>query len=129
MGRNRTATISRGQIVFSVTDETLHPHKPSQQQAPKETPAKDRSKSSSAHDANVIDLGRTRADDRLSDMANLSRAKDAALGAAIRDLAWDTANSPRKAQQIGGVFSATSPPMRPIGPPATTLATACLSQR
>ena len=68
-----------------------------------------------------------RADGRLSDMANLSRAKDAALGAAIRDLAWDTANSPRKAQQIGGVFSAPSPPMRPIGQPATTLATACLT--
>ena len=32
-----------------------------------------------------------RVDGRLSDMANLSRAKDAALGAAIRDLAWDTA--------------------------------------
>jgi hypothetical protein len=46
-----------------------------------------------------------RADGRLSDMANLSRAKDAALGAAFRDLAWDTANSPRKAQQTGGVFS------------------------
>ena len=68
-----------------------------------------------------------RADGRLSDMANLSRAKDAALGAAIRDLAWDTANSPRKAQQIGGVFSAPSPPMRPIGQPATTLATSCLN--
>jgi hypothetical protein len=61
-----------------------------------------------------------------SDMANLSRAKDAALGAVIRDLAWDTANSPRKAQQIRSVFSAPSLPMRPIGPPATTLATACL---
>ena len=67
-----------------------------------------------------------RADGRLSDMANLSRAKDAALGAAVRDLAWDTANSPRKAQQIRGIFT------RPIAAhvvqskPATTLATACL---
>jgi hypothetical protein len=68
-----------------------------------------------------------RAGGRLSDMANLSRAKDAALGAAIRELAWDTANNPRKAQQIGGVFSASLPPMRPIGPPATTLARACLT--
>jgi hypothetical protein len=67
-----------------------------------------------------------RADGRLSDMANLSRAKDAALDAVTRDLAWDSANSPRKAQQIGTVFSAPSPPMRPIGRPATTLATACL---
>ena len=55
-----------------------------------------------------------RADGKHSDIANLSRAKDAALGAAIRDLAWDTANSPRKAQQIGGVFHAPLPPMRPI---------------
>jgi hypothetical protein len=31
------------------------------------------------------------------------------------DLACDTANSPRKAQQIAVVFSAQLPPMRPIG--------------
>jgi hypothetical protein len=53
-----------------------------------------------------------RADGRLSDKANLSRVKDAALGAVIRDLAWDTTDSPRKAQQIGDVFSAPLPPMR-----------------
>ena len=62
-----------------------------------------------------------RADGKHSDIANLSRAKDAALGAAIRDLAWDTANRSRKAQQIAGVFSAPLPPMRPIGQPATTM--------
>ena len=37
-----------------------------------------------------------RADGRLSDMANLSWAKDAVLGSAIRDLAWDAANRPPK---------------------------------
>src|SRR5271155_2019635 len=56
---------------------------------------------------------------KLSDMANLSRAKDAVLGAALRDLAGLAANRPPQSQQIGGVFSAPSPPMRLIGRPAT----------
>jgi|SRR5208282_3170564 len=39
----------------------------------------------------------------------------AALGAPLRDLAWDAANGLRKAQRIGGVFKAPTPPVRPIG--------------
>ena len=62
-----------------------------------------------------------RADGRLSDMANLSWAKDAVLGAAIRELGWDAANDTRKPQQIGGVLKHKSSPMRYSGVPATSV--------
>jgi len=39
-------------------------------------------------------------------MANLRWTKDSFLRAAIRDFAWDAANTPRKAQKIEGVLAA-----------------------
>jgi hypothetical protein len=53
---------------------------------------------------------------RLSDLTNLSRAKDAALAAAERELAFEhrqrSANCLPKPQQKGGVFQAAASPVR-----------------
>jgi hypothetical protein len=71
----------------------------------------------------LYNIHTTRFDDgRLSGMANLSWAKDAVLGAAIRDLAWDAANTLRIPEENGGVFSSPSSPMRYSGVPATSMA-------
>jgi hypothetical protein len=49
----------------------------------------------------------------LSDMANLSRAKDAVLAQAIREVAYDlSCKRPSKTQQIRGSEKAISSPMR-----------------
>jgi hypothetical protein len=61
--------------------------------------------------------------DRLSDMANLSWAKNAVLIAAERELEFEArqrrATHPQKSQQIGGVFASTAPPVdltdEPVG--------------
>jgi hypothetical protein len=57
---------------------------------------------------------------RLSDLGNLSRAKDSALAAAERELEFEDrerrANDPRKCPVNGGLFSASSPPIAPIDP-------------
>jgi hypothetical protein len=45
---------------------------------------------------------------KLSDMANLSWAKDC-RSRRWRDLAWDAANGLHKAQQIGSLFSHSAP--------------------
>jgi hypothetical protein len=53
---------------------------------------------------------------RLSDMANLSWTKDAVLGAAIRDLEWETrhkaARDPSKCPEYGGSFKDKCPSVR-----------------
>jgi hypothetical protein len=53
---------------------------------------------------------------RLSDMANLARAKNAVLDAAVRELEWEArhkaATDPQKAQENGGVFWGATSPMR-----------------
>jgi hypothetical protein len=52
---------------------------------------------------------------RLSDFANLSRAKDSALVAATRELEFEgrqrCANDPSKSQETGGCFQVSSPPI------------------
>ena len=48
----------------------------------------------------------------LSDMANLSWAKDAVVGAAIREIAWDVANTPSKPQVKRPSAGRKSSPMR-----------------
>jgi hypothetical protein len=52
----------------------------------------------------------------LSDMANLSWTKDAVLGAAIRDLEWETshkvARDPSKCPENGGLKSTVCPSIR-----------------
>jgi hypothetical protein len=52
---------------------------------------------------------------RLSDMANLSHAKNAVLVAAERELEFEDrqrcANHPGKSQQNGGAFEKTAPPI------------------
>jgi hypothetical protein len=57
-----------------------------------------------------------KSDGRLSDMANLSWAKNAVLIAAQRELEWEDPNrraiTPSKSQQIAPVFESKSPPMR-----------------
>lgn len=53
----------------------------------------------------------------LSDMSNLSRAKDSVLAAAIRDLAWDAAIDPSKCPVNGGVNQAPASPMRSFARP------------
>jgi hypothetical protein len=51
---------------------------------------------------------------RLSDLANLSHAKNAVLVAAERELDFErSANDPPKPQQTGGVFAGTSPYVAP----------------
>ena len=56
---------------------------------------------------------------RLSDMANLSWARNAVLEAAVRELQFDArqhaATDPRKCPENEGVFGATSPPVRQNG--------------
>ena len=47
-----------------------------------------------------------------SDMANLSRSKDAVLAQAARDVAYERANTPSKPQQNRGSFRPKSAPMR-----------------
>ena len=52
---------------------------------------------------------------RLSDIANLSWAKDAVLAVAIRELAWEAdhpANDPPKCPEKQGVFNGSAPPVR-----------------
>jgi hypothetical protein len=53
---------------------------------------------------------------RLSDMANLSWAKDAVLAVAIRELAWEAdhhpANDPSKSPEKQGRFNGSAPPAR-----------------
>ena len=48
----------------------------------------------------------------LSDMANLSWAKDAVVGAAIREIAWDAASTPSKSQVKRPSGDHKSSPMR-----------------
>ena len=48
----------------------------------------------------------------LSDMANLSWAKDAVVGAAIREIAWDAASTPSKSQVKRPSGDRKSSPMR-----------------
>jgi hypothetical protein len=48
----------------------------------------------------------------LSDMANLSWAKDAVLAQAVRELAYEAANTPSKPQQNRGSREQKSSPMR-----------------
>jgi hypothetical protein len=56
---------------------------------------------------------------RLSDFANLPRAKDSALAAATRELEFEDrqrrANDPQKSQQNGGVSRPKSSPVRQNG--------------
>jgi hypothetical protein len=67
---------------------------------------------------------------RLSDMANLSWTKDAAMAAATRELEWEANNRaihPPKPQQNRVVFAGIGPPMRlkdnPLGMiPSSTFA-------
>jgi hypothetical protein len=49
---------------------------------------------------------------RLSGMANLSRAKDAVLAAAERELAYEAATDPSKSQENEGVFRGLASPVR-----------------
>jgi hypothetical protein len=62
---------------------------------------------------------------RLSDMANLSWAKNAVLVAAERELEWEAqhqaATTPIKAQQTGGVFTPASPLVSQSEPAAISL--------
>jgi hypothetical protein len=57
-----------------------------------------------------------KSDGRMSDIANLSWAKNSVLEEAIRELEWDArqrpANTPGKPQQIAPVFESRSSPMR-----------------
>ena len=60
---------------------------------------------------------------RLSDMANLSRAKDAALATAIRELEYEARDNrrhraidPPKCPERGGCFTASAPPVAPTAP-------------
>lgn len=57
-----------------------------------------------------------KSDGQLSDLANLSWAKNAVLNAAERELAWEARQSraitPSKSQQIAPVFESRSSPMR-----------------
>ena len=57
-----------------------------------------------------------KSDGQLSDLANLSWAKNAVLSAAERELEWESrhrsAITPSKSQQIAPVFESKSPPMR-----------------
>lgn len=57
-----------------------------------------------------------KSDGRLSDLGNLSWAKNAVLIAAQRELEWEDPNcraiTPSKSQQIAPVFESKSPPMR-----------------
>jgi hypothetical protein len=48
----------------------------------------------------------------LSDMANLSWAKDAVVGAAIREIAWDAAMTPRKCPEKRGLSAGKSSHVR-----------------
>ena len=48
----------------------------------------------------------------LSDMANLSWSKDAVLAQAIREVAWNAANTPSKCPVKRGSREQKSPPMR-----------------
>jgi hypothetical protein len=56
---------------------------------------------------------------RLSDMANLTWAKNAAMEAAARELDWQArcrpATDPSKPQQKGGVFEGAASPTRQKG--------------
>lgn len=64
-------------------------------------------------DALYPDMWRSvRADGRLSDITNLSRAKSAVLDAAARELAFEHANRLPKAQHSGAVFEVPSSPIR-----------------
>jgi hypothetical protein len=56
---------------------------------------------------------------RLSDMANISWAKNAVLLSAERELAWEAATDPRKCPVNEGVFSTTSSTARKTGPAGT----------
>jgi hypothetical protein len=51
-----------------------------------------------------------RADGRLADLTNLTRAKDAVLAAAEREIRY--ANRTPKPEQLGTVFAAASSPVR-----------------
>jgi hypothetical protein len=44
--------------------------------------------------------------------SNISRAKDRVLAQAVREVAWDHANDPRKCPINGGSFSAAASPIR-----------------
>jgi hypothetical protein len=61
---------------------------------------------------------------RLSDMANLSWARNAVLEAAVREIEYEAraATTPPKPQQIAPVFQPTSPPMSQTDVTATPLA-------
>jgi hypothetical protein len=48
----------------------------------------------------------------LSDMANISRSKDSVMAQAIREIAWDAANSPQKCPVKRGSRKQKSSPMR-----------------
>jgi hypothetical protein len=48
----------------------------------------------------------------LSDMANLCWSKDNVMAQAIREVAWNAANDPRKCQVKRGSREQKSPPMR-----------------
>ena len=53
-----------------------------------------------------------KADGTLSDMANLSWAKDAVLAQALREVAYERANTPSKCPVNRGSREQKSPPMR-----------------
>jgi hypothetical protein len=61
-------------------------------------------------------MWRSKVGGQLSDMANLSWAKNAVLAAAERELEWERhqrrATDPSKCPERGPVFSETAPPMR-----------------
>jgi hypothetical protein len=62
---------------------------------------------------------------RLSDMANLSWARNAVLEAAAREIEWEARqaeNTPTNSQQNRVDFPVTTPPMRSPDPLATPLA-------
>jgi hypothetical protein len=62
---------------------------------------------------------------RVSDMANLSWAKDAVMAAAIRELAYERRSSdPSKYPENRGSFPAPSPPVRYFEPGVTQTSSA-----